>query len=119
MIVNLLAFILLGLASYRLTRFILHDSLIGTHMDSGTQLSVTLDSFGYNSDGTDRSFLRGKLTDLITCHYCISFWISCGLLAAWTWSWPWTVSSPQSWIITGFAISGVVALIYEWLDIQS
>lgn len=111
-----LVFLILSLASYRLTRFFIHDSLMGLGPDSGTGISAKLDAFGYNQDGSDRSFLRGKVADLFTCHYCLSFWISCATLALWTWSLPWQVESPQTWVLTAFAISGVVALVYEWVD---
>lgn len=114
--VGFLPFILLSLAAYRITRFLIHDSLIGMGDGSGTKLADRIDYFGYNEDGSNRTFLRGKFADLLTCHFCLSFWVSCGLLTAWTWSWPWTSDSPQSWVITAFAVSGVVALIYEWID---
>ena len=39
--------------------------------------------------------------------------------AAWTWSVPWTTDSPQVWVLTAFAIAGVVSAFYEFVDRES
>lgn len=71
-----LQYALLVLASYRITRFFVKDSLIGFGPDSGSDVSVRLDRWAYNDDGTDRSFWRGKAGDLLTCVWCLGFWVS-------------------------------------------
>lgn len=97
----------LGLASYRITRFLVVDSLFGMSPDSGSRFSVHVDHFAYSADGSDRNWLRGKIGDLLTCTWCLGFWISTGALAAWTWSVPWQAASPQQWVLTAFAVAGV------------
>lgn len=67
---------LVVLAAYRITRFLVKDSLIGFGPDSGSKTSVRLDRWAYNEDGGDRSFLRGKVGDLLTCVWCLGFWVS-------------------------------------------
>jgi hypothetical protein len=71
-------FALLILASYRITRFFVRDSLIGFGEDSGSAMSVRIDAFAYNTDGSDRSWIRGKIGDLLTCVWCLGFWVSAG-----------------------------------------
>ena len=106
------SFIILCLAAYRVTRFLVKDSLIGMGDDSGSWLSVKVDKFAYDAQGLDRSSIRGRIGDLLTCSFCLGFWVSSGLLAAWTWSWPWGQGQQfQIWVATAFAIAGVQAYI--------
>lgn len=115
-----LTVLVLGLASYRVTRFLVLDSLMGmgTHdkldpdlkvivQEPNSPLAAAVYSLCYNEDGTDRGFFRGKLGDLLGCWLCLGFWISCGILALWTWTLPWTTSDPQQWVLTAFAVAGV------------
>lgn len=71
-----LQYVVVVLAAYRITRFFVKDSLIGFGPDSGSKVSSRLDKWAYNDDGTDRSFLRGKVGDLLTCTWCLGFWVS-------------------------------------------
>lgn len=126
MIEYLLTILLLGIASYRLTRFFVLDTLIGMGteetLDPDTQRLVLVPNskwgevvfrFAYVSDeadehyGEDRSFIRGKIGDLLGCIFCLGFWISTAAFALWTWSLPWTVENPQQWILSAFAVAGV------------
>ena len=79
----------LSFAAYRLTQFFVFDSLIGFSPESGSSMSSKVDRFAYYPDldsehrrdddgppGADRSFLRGKIGDLLTCPWCLGFWIS-------------------------------------------
>lgn len=123
--IDLLTIAILSLAAYRITRFFVEDSLIGMGsyetLDPDTQKVVNVPNsdwggvvmrFCYKEDGTeDRGFFRGKLGDLLGCIFCLGFWISCTVLALWTWSLPWQVASPQDWVLTAFAIAGVQAFI--------
>lgn len=69
--------LILSFAAYRLTQFFVYDSLIGGNPESGSKQSVRLDRFAYDSEtGQDRSFLRGKVGDLLTCPWCLGFWLS-------------------------------------------
>lgn len=77
-----LQYALVVLASYRLTRFFVKDSLIGFGPDSGSQVSVRIDRFAYTEDGSDRTWLRGKVGDLLTCVWCLGFWISAATYTA-------------------------------------
>lgn len=71
-----LQYVIVALAAYRLTRFFVKDSLIGFGPDSGSAISQRIDQFAYDEEGTDRSFWRGKAGDLLTCTWCLGFWIS-------------------------------------------
>lgn len=100
-----LAFLILVLASYRITRFLVHDSLMGFGPDSGSQVSMWVDRFAYEGDdGLDRSFLRGKIGDLLTCTWCTGFWVSLAVVAVWTQVVPWDMSL-QEWVQV-FAVAG-------------
>jgi hypothetical protein len=71
-----LQYAVIVLASYRITRFFVKDSLIGFGPDSGSKVSVRLDQWAYDNDGADRTFVRGKVGDLLTCVWCLGFWVS-------------------------------------------
>lgn len=111
--ISLTVLIVLSLATYRITRFFLFDTLMGSRPESGTKWSAKLDAFGYNEDGSNRSFLRGKIADLLTCPFCFSFWVASALLALWTWSLPWTAVEPQLWLINSFAVVALTSIFYE------
>lgn len=119
MVETLAMIVLLGLVSYRITRFFVSDSLIGMgdpdnendQKDPTSPMAVVLDNWAYNDDGSDRSFIRGKIGDLLTCIFCLGFWVSVIVYALFTWSLPWTVEDPQNWVLMAFGISGVQAFI--------
>jgi len=71
-----LVFVVLIAAAYRITRFFVIDSLIGFSTDSGSRMSVRIDAFAYDTGGKDRNWWRGKVGDLLTCTFCLGFWIS-------------------------------------------
>lgn len=130
MMIDLLTFVLLVGASYRITRFFVEDSLMGMgsfeELDLTTQkITNTANSkwgqivmdFCYKEGGTeDKGFFRGKLGDLLGCYFCLGFWVSCAVLALWTWSVPWNAESPQVWVLTAFAIAGGQAFIESRQD---
>lgn len=74
--IGIVQWVILSFASYRITRFFVFDSLIGAHPESGSKQSARVDSFAYNHDGSNRNFVRGKIGDLLTCPWCLGFWIS-------------------------------------------
>jgi hypothetical protein len=89
-----LEFVILCLASYRITRFFVNDSLMGFGPNSGSRLSVRVDRFAYRGDddpevlageaapGTGRSWWREYLGDLLTCTWCSGFWYSAAVYFA-------------------------------------
>lgn len=106
---DLLTLVVVTFAAYRLTRFIVLDSLLGrvpTEGDRGSGFRRKLDHFAYADDGTDRSWWRGKLGDLLTCSWCIGFWVAA--LTLWGW-----VDGPEwlRWIIVAFAVAGAQGFI--------
>jgi len=109
--------LLLALACYRVTRFLVHDSLMGASPDSGSWWSTVIDGFGYQEGGENRSWIRGKIADLLTCHYCLSFWICLAGYVA-------LAGVPKDGYavadgVTVFALAGLVSLVYEFLDRES
>jgi len=91
MALGFLELIVLALAAYRLTRFFVFDSLLGFGIVDGrfaSGVAERIDKFAYTQDeiddqgkiitagGTNRSFVRGKIGDLLTCTFCLGFWIS-------------------------------------------
>lgn len=110
-----LAVLVVGLCVYRVTRFIVVDTLIGEYPDArnprGTGLRRRLDVFAFNEDGTDRSFLRGKLGELFGCPFCTGVWV-----AGFSW-WGWNYG--PDWLRYAMviaAIAGVQAFIQSRPD---
>lgn len=77
-----LQYVVVAFAAYRITRFLVKDSLIGFAPDSGSAVSARVDQFAYAENGADRSFLRGKIGDLLTCTWCLGFWVSAATYTA-------------------------------------
>lgn len=102
-----LEFIVLALAAYRLTQFFVFDTLFGGHPQSGSKFSVALDRFAYTPEGEDRSWLRGKIGDLLSCPWCLGFWMSAMVYVGF-------VSATHRWgdvpivvhVISVFAVAG-------------
>jgi len=110
---DLSTLLILSLAAYRLTRFFIHDSLLGGSPDSGSRWSAILDGFAYKESGENRSWIRGKIGDLFTCHFCLSFWICLALYGL-------LVGRPLEGYGWGdglavWAMAGAVSLTYEFL----
>ncbi len=98
-----LGFIIICLAAYRVTRFLVHDSLIGFGEDSGSRMSLRVDHFAYDNNGEDRNWLRGKIGDLLTCTWCLGFHVSWLATCAWLTLAPWELG------IRGWAIAWAAA----------
>ena len=84
----LIASVALGAVTYRVTRFILLDTLFA---DTRTKLKLAL-----IGKGPSTSVFRTKLYDLMSCPYCMSVWVAAGAVAlsapftdiplpVWTW----------------------------------
>lgn len=95
-LVLLVAF--LGPASFRVTRFIVADSLIeGTRERFLTWLLAP----------KKLPLWRDKLAELFTCYWCVGVWVSFGaVLLAWG-VWPWQLGR-AGWLAVG-AVAGVQA----------
>lgn len=104
-------FLIVSLVVFRVTRFFVHDSLIGSSLDSGSSFSRSLDTWAYDSKGKDKSWLRGKIHDLITCPYCLGFWFSLVAVCIFERTRPWDFGI-NGWFIV-WAVSGASALIYQ------
>lgn len=102
------AFILVALVAYRVTRFLVFDSLIGANLESGSSFSKWLDLFAYEPTGGDRSFIRGKIGDLLVCPFCTGFWVSLAVTCGWLWVAPWHLGR-IGWL-TVFAVAGVQSM---------
>lgn len=71
MIELILFVILLGLVTYRVSRFIVLDSLIDAQRD-----------WAFAKLETRTSWWAEKLYELITCPYCITIWVAAGATVA-------------------------------------
>lgn len=107
-------FTILCLAAFRITRFFLFDSLMGMGLNGkefASPLAEKVDKFGYDRDGNNRSLIRGKIADLLSCPWCLGFWISAACYFSWlgvTIGWAGITSYPL--VVHGvivFAIAGV------------
>lgn len=98
--------IVLVFAAYRTTRFFVKDSLFGFGPDSGSAMSVRVDHFAYNTeDGSDRSWLRGKIGDLLTCTWCLGAHISWIIVCLWLRLYPWELGI-DGWILAIAVMGG-------------
>ena len=88
-----LTLLALGFASFRITRFIVWSSLIGTACDGqphgngfrnpDTAIGVAVSEFAYKPNGEYQGWFRGKLGDLLQCSWCLGFWVSAAAYMAW------------------------------------
>lgn len=122
-----LELLVLALASYRITRFLVKDTLMGFGITDDGQyasgLAERIDKFAYTQDeigdddrlitkgGENRSFVRGKIGDLLTCTFCLGFWISVALyftyLAATVGQ---TGIEATPWEVHGVTVFGIAAV---------
>lgn len=88
-----LTLIVLGFAAFRITRFVVWSSLIGTACDGqplgngyrrpDTSVGVAVYEFAYKPNGEYQGWFRGKLGDLLQCAWCLGFWISGSAYLLW------------------------------------
>lgn len=109
-----LAYAVLILATYRITRFFVRDSLIGFSLESESRMSQRVDEFAYAPDGGNRSWWRGKVGDLLTCVWCLGFHVAWVTLCLWLRVWPWELGV-AGWI-DAFAIAGGAGFISSRLN---
>lgn len=89
----------IGLASYRVTRFLLFDTLI-----EGTRNHW----YTFASNRRRPALLWNKLLDLTTCTWCSGVWISAGLYLGWI-NYDWTHTP-----IIIAAIAGLQGLLHAY-----
>ena len=80
--VDVFTFLVLSLVAYRVTRFVVYDTLVGTSLDSGSGFSQRVNLFAFTVTGQDRSWWRGKVGELITCPFCLGQWVGTGFVVA-------------------------------------
>lgn len=103
--IDIIPIVILALASYRLTRFLVIDTLI-------TGIRNKFHAVLINKAQKDGKLKRvwEKLYDLTSCTWCAGFWVSVALYWAYTWT------SPAYWdqksIIAIFAIAGIQGFLH-------
>lgn len=101
-----LEFLLLTLATYRITRLVATDSLWA---DSRDRLRAWLENRGDPDDKFGPYLTGQKLAELITCPFCVGFWVSCAVLGFALGAE--LVRLPWQWaIIVAWSIAGAQAL---------
>lgn len=119
MIFDATTYAILIFAAYRVTRFLVEDSLIGFGPSSESRMSVRVDRFAYfneddpevtnqeRSDGEGRTWVREKIGDLVTCTYCLGFWVSAAVYLSFVFATDsWSLAEPVVHGISAFAVAG-------------
>ncbi len=108
-----LTLLVLAAASYRITRLIVLDEVIGrapaldpetgtiVEGDRGTGLRRLIDVLLYDDYGEARNPLFRWAGQLYTCTFCTGFWVSIAVLLVWVNGADWA-----RWGIVGFAVAG-------------
>lgn len=99
---NLLTFMILAFAAFRVTRFLVFDSLFS---HTRQRILVWLAN-------RKLSVLNHKALELITCTWCVGFWITLGVYSLFLWEQPWDFTRLE-WITT-FGIAGVQGLLHAY-----
>lgn len=89
----MLEFVILGLATYRLSILLIHDD------GPWAIIARFRDLIGVGYDEYSQPLPRNELAKLFTCIYCLSFWV--GQLMAW--------GDP----LEGLALSGATIILYN------
>lgn len=103
--IEIIPLIILALASYRLTRFFIFDTLI-----AGTRNKFH--SFLVNKAQKEGKLhlLWEKLYDLTSCTFCLGWWISLALYTTYTLQYPWDFGR-LGWINV-FAIAAIQSFVH-------
>jgi len=127
--VGALELVVLIAASYRVTRFLVEDSLFGFGPSSESRMSVRVDRFAYfdatdsevlsgdRLDGEGRTWVREKIGDLLTCVFCLGFWVSAAVYMAFILATgSWGAADPVVHGISVFAVAGGQAFLNSRLN---
>ena len=107
---NLLPLVLiLGLATWRVARFITYDTLIQNQREWLVLKLVQKPEGGFREKG-----LRYKISYLIGCPYCTGVWTSVALTAFATQSFPWSWGVTET--LLAASVSGCQAILHTWTD---
>lgn len=104
---ELVTFLVLAFASYRLTRILVIDTLF-----EGWR--AKFHAFLVNrtvKNGKFRLFWE-KTHDLTSCTWCTGAWLSVALYSFYVWQYPWDLGRID-WIIIA-AVAGVQGLLHSW-----
>lgn len=104
--IELAVLLVLALASYRITRFVVFDTLI-----EGTRERLFLWLINHQK-GKTTHFLYGKILDLLSCTFCAGFWVTLLLTSLYFGHLPWEFSKLE-WISTA-GVTGLQALLHTW-----
>lgn len=110
--------LLMTLAVFRITRFLVWDSLMGSHLESGTKWSQRIDRWAFEANGQDKNRVIAKVVTGATCGWCLSVWVTGAVLMLVTWQpfWRW---DQGTWLV-GFAVAGSGALLgamsRKWIE---
>lgn len=99
-LIDIVPLFVLAFASYRITRFLLIDSLLD---GSRSKLHVLL--VNKSKKEGKLHLLWDKLYDLTSCTWCAGFWVSLAVYATVLWIAPWDFTRFD--IVNVFAIAGL------------
>lgn len=102
--IELVTLVVLALASYRITRILVIDSLF-----DGSR--TKFHSFLLNRQGKSKVFWE-KIYELTSCTWCAGVWVSFLLYSIYVWQNP-TNFTRLDWI-SGFAVAGVQGLLHTF-----
>lgn len=103
MIIAFLPLVVLALAAYRITRFLIIDSLT-----EGLRNTFHV----WLTNRTKLKFVFEKIYELTSCTFCAGWWVSLALYSLFLWSAPWSFGR-LDWISV-FAIAAIQSLLHAF-----
>lgn len=100
--IEFVPFLVLAFAAFRITRFLVFDSLFS---HTRQRLLVWLAN-------RKLSVLNHKTLELITCTWCVGFWITLAVYSIYLGTYPWDFTRIE-WITT-FGIAGAQGLLHAF-----
>lgn len=105
MIINIVPLIVLAFASYRITRFLVIDSLL-----DGSRNKFHLFLVNRARKEGRLHVMWDKIYDLTSCSWCAGFWITLAIYTVYVWNEPWDFSRFD--VINIFAIAGIQGILH-------
>lgn len=102
---DIIPIIILAIAAYRITRFLVIDTLIASTRNKFHGFLIN-----HAQKQGKLKFVWEKLYDLTSCTWCFGFWTSLALYWAYTWTSP--VDWDQKSLIAIFAIAGIQGFLH-------
>lgn len=103
--IEIIPLIVLALASYRLTRFFVIDTLT-----EGLRNRLYVFLINRSEKNGPLRWVWGKLYELTSCTWCAGFWVTLGLYTLYAWNEPWDFSRLE--FISLFAIAGIQGFLH-------